>query len=348
MELSENASDQEGTDKGGGVGLPPIHEVDLQSDLALQPGPATEHFFITVDGDPALKEQAASADPEVLELQSITTFLTLPIVTARANLGKKDPIINFAKSIVLTSDQYLQAATHLKNTREQAAREKEQKRGERVELQRRKLTEREEANARKAADREEVARLKEQRASEIALERARKAAERQRATREKAEKVALEATVRVARAAEKAERLALGHHQVEHRNSQVAETAEGREGVLDVGHASQIPPSMSGFSFAIPNSTFQPYPQVHAASMPTPLYQPQYQTPIYYTSPTHMSSTMPQSQHHFPQFHVPLRSTLPMVQFPLGCQIPLQRQEHPYPWMTQNLNADEVAPRGRE
>ena len=94
----------------------------------MQPGPTTEHFFVTVDGqDPALEEQAASANPNVFELQSLTTFLTLPTVTARANPAKNDPIINFAKSIVLTPDQYLQAASQLKITREQAAREKEQK-----------------------------------------------------------------------------------------------------------------------------------------------------------------------------------------------------------------------------
>ena len=223
-------------------------------------------------------------------------------MTTRANPGKKDPIIKFAKSIVLTSDQYLQAATHLKNTHEQATREKKQKRGERFKMQKQKLAKWDEANARKAADREEAARLKEQRASERALERACKAAERGRAAREKVEKVASAAAARVARAAEKAERLALRHRQTQHRNSQVAETAEGRKAVLDVGHTSPSIPSMSRFSFVFPNSSFQPYPQVYAASMPIPLHQPQFQTPFYYTSPMHMSSTCPNTSITFHNF----------------------------------------------
>ena len=159
----------------------------------------------------------------------------------------------------------------MKITREQVAREKEHKRGERLKMKRRKLAEQDEANVRKAADREEAAHLKEQCASKRALQQARKAAERERAAREKAEKVASAATARVARAVEKADRLALRHCQSQNRNSQVAETAEGREGELDVGHTSPSIPSMDGFSFALPNSSFQPYPQVPTASMPTPL-----------------------------------------------------------------------------
>jgi hypothetical protein len=142
----------------------------------------------------------------------------------------------------------------------------------------------------------------------------------------------------VARAAEKAERLAQRHCQSQSRNSQVAETAEGREGDLDVGRTSPSTPSMSEFSFALPGSSFQPYPQVPTTSMPSPLQQPQFQSPFYYTSPTPMSSTMPQSQRHFPQFHVPLRSTLPTLQFPTGFQILVHPHEHPYSWSTQNLN----------
>jgi hypothetical protein len=91
-----------------------------------------------------MEDEAIALDPEVSEPHSMTTFLTLPTMTARANPAKKDPIINFAKSIVLTSDQYVQAAMHLKNTRKKATREKEQKRGKRVELKRRKLVERDE------------------------------------------------------------------------------------------------------------------------------------------------------------------------------------------------------------
>ena len=148
----------------------------------------------------------------------------------------------------------------MKITREQATRKKEQKRRERLEIKRRKLAEWDEANARKAADREEAARLKEQRASERTLQQARKVVEREQATPEKAEKVALAVAARVARAAEKADRVALQHCQSQNRNSQVAKTVEGCEGELNVGHASPSIPSMGGFSFTLPNSSFQPYP----------------------------------------------------------------------------------------
>jgi hypothetical protein len=224
---------------------------------------------------------------------------------------------------------------HLKNTREQAIREKEQKRGERVELKRQNLTEQDEANARKVADKDAASCLKQQRASERALQQTRKAAEREQAACKKA---ASTAAARVVRAAQKAEWLAQRHRQSQSRNSQVVEMAEGREGKLDVGRASPTTPSMSEFSFALPSSPFHPYPQVRTASMPSPLQQPQFQSPFYYTSPTPMSSSMPQSQRPFRQFHVPLQSTLPTMQFPIGFQIPMHPHEYPYLWSTQNLN----------
>ena len=162
-------------------------------------------------------------------------------------------------------------------------------------MKRRKLVEWDEANMRKAANREEAARLKEQRASERALQQAHKAAEQERAARKKAEKVASAAA---ARAAEKADRLDLRHRQSQNRNSQVAKTAEGCEGELDVGHASPSTPSMGGFSFALPNSSFQPYPQVPTASMPTPLQQPQFQTPFYYQHPCRQTCPNPSITFH--------------------------------------------------
>jgi flagellar biosynthesis GTPase FlhF len=149
----------------------------------------TEHFFVNVDStDPRVEEEAAGLDPEVAKPHSLTRFLTLPTVIARANPSKKDPIINFAKSIVLTFDQYVQAAMQLKCTREEAAREKERKRGEKNESKQRKLAEREEENVRKVAHPEQAAWLKKQRAEERALQQAQRATKREEATREKAAK----------------------------------------------------------------------------------------------------------------------------------------------------------------
>lgn len=86
---------------------------------------------------------------------SITQFLTLPTVAARVNACSHDPIMDFSKSIMLTSKQYITIATQLKESKGEAARQNELAR-----------LEKEERRKRKEIERDEDCRAKEARAAE--------------------------------------------------------------------------------------------------------------------------------------------------------------------------------------
>jgi hypothetical protein len=76
--------------------------------------------------NPEEEENVGGLDPDVRHPNSITRFLTLPMVTQHSMPNSKDLVVNFARSIILMSDEYVAAATHLKETREKAVKEKEQ------------------------------------------------------------------------------------------------------------------------------------------------------------------------------------------------------------------------------
>jgi hypothetical protein len=70
-----------------------------------------------------LTEEVASLDPTVSAPESITQFLILPTITARANPQRRltDPVVDFTKSIMLTSDGYLNAVQQLQERRNQSS-----------------------------------------------------------------------------------------------------------------------------------------------------------------------------------------------------------------------------------
>jgi hypothetical protein len=177
----------------------------------------------------------------------------LSTVTARAKPRKADPIINFAKSIVLTSDQYMEVAQQLQNTQQEAARDKDKKREEKIELRKKKAAECEEASARKAIERAATVRLYEERAAERAAALAAKATEKEAIAQAKAAEAA---AARVARAAEKVHRLAHKTHDAELRRRRVAKSAEGHQVGFDVGASSSIAADSAEFSFSVPTSSF--------------------------------------------------------------------------------------------
>jgi hypothetical protein len=67
--------------------------------------------------------------------------------------------VDFSKSVILTSDQYVPAATKMQLARQDALREKEKNKLEREEAHKRKASEREEASVARALAREESQRL---------------------------------------------------------------------------------------------------------------------------------------------------------------------------------------------
>jgi hypothetical protein len=131
----------------------------------------------------------------------MTRFLMLPTVTTRINPKKRDPIVNFAKSVILTSDQYVEAAHQMKIRREEAAMVKECNREERVESHKRRAVKREEPMAQRALDHEESWRLKQQKATKQAETWACKAAEKEEGLCLRAARAAELAATRVAKAA---------------------------------------------------------------------------------------------------------------------------------------------------
>ena len=77
------------------------------------------------------------------EPESITRFLTLPTITARANPRRRDPILDFTQSKILTSDEYAAAVERQKEPKESVAQEKERLREEKEAAKRRKALEKE-------------------------------------------------------------------------------------------------------------------------------------------------------------------------------------------------------------
>ena len=158
--------------------------------------------------EPTPPEEIAVPNPTVQNPDSITQFLQLPSFTTRPNSRRRDLIVDYSKSVILTSTEHENAAIAIVNTREAAMKEKERQKQEREEMKKRKAAEREEANAQRLADREESLRRKEQRQQEKDVAQARKAAEREEAARQKAQRAAELAQARAEKAAEKSRRLA--------------------------------------------------------------------------------------------------------------------------------------------
>ena len=127
------------------------------------------HFFVDTDSfNPMLTKEVAGLNPTISTPESITQFLTLPMIIAWANPWRRliDPVVDFTKSVMLTSDGYLNAVEQLQEKRNQAVRIRERSRTDKAELKRRKLLEREEekrqreAWAMKVLQRPEVTRAK--------------------------------------------------------------------------------------------------------------------------------------------------------------------------------------------
>ena len=140
-------------------------------------------------------------------MDSITRFLTLPTVTKRNKTKSRDPIFDFTKSHILTSDKFTTAMQRLKESRENAAKEKERKAVEKEETKKRKATEREEAQVAKLLAREEAARAKSLRAAMRAEEQARKHLERPEATNLKVHRAAASKAAEAAEMTQRAHEL---------------------------------------------------------------------------------------------------------------------------------------------
>ena len=224
-------------DCGSEEQLPESGRVSIADELDQVPASTVLHFYVDADtSDPAIAEEAAGLDPTVSNPESITQFLTLPTITRRVPRRRlNDPIMDFTKSIILTSESYMNAVEKLQQKKEEATRAKERNRIEREETKRRKVLEREEEQRQREARAAELAEARAKKALERTA-RAKKALEREEAARAKAlwreevarlkaEREALRARARALRAAKRPGRRASRHPEV----SMVAESAEARQ-----------------------------------------------------------------------------------------------------------------------
>ena len=110
----------------------------LATEFEEEPSLGTEHYFIAADPtDEIAVEAIAAVDTNVENRESITTFLTLHATVPRASSRRHDPIMDFTKSVMLMSDEYVTAALEVWRTRLALADEKEQNRQNRDEAKKR-------------------------------------------------------------------------------------------------------------------------------------------------------------------------------------------------------------------
>ena len=298
----DSEADIEGVHTGSHVRLA---ESELEADFAREPDSSTEHFFVEIaEEDLSGEEEAADLEPEVEEPQSITSFLQLPSFTPTASRRRRDPIVDFAKSIILTGDAYNEAAESIRLARESAAQEKEHQKEAREETRKRKADERQQAAARKAASREESIRSREQRAAEKAAIKAQKTAEKETIARAKA-------TRAYAAALEKADRAAAvaGRRTRRATSSLAARASEN-------AHEHQVPEGLEGHGAFLAgqcasSSQFSPYvsPQHGLPFMQSPHLAPPQHPQFFFPSP----STFPPLS----QFDIRPHSMAPNTQYPL-------------------------------
>ena len=167
--------------------------MSMEAEFGEVPDSTAAHFFVAPDqSDEDVANELARLELDEGEPESITRFLTLPTITARANPRRRDPILDFTQSKILTSDEYAAAVERQKEAKESAAREKERLREEKEAAKRRKALEKEAraleaaaARERRSAEKELALRMRTERAAQVAAARAAKAAEKARLAAER-------------------------------------------------------------------------------------------------------------------------------------------------------------------
>jgi hypothetical protein len=79
---------------------------DIESQFAEVPASQVQYFFVdqhSLDAD--VDDEIGGLGLEISHPNSITRFLNLPTVIERSKSNTKDPIVNFAKSVILTLEE---------------------------------------------------------------------------------------------------------------------------------------------------------------------------------------------------------------------------------------------------
>ena len=84
----------------------------LAVEFAVEPCDVTEDYFIAADPeDNIVVEEICAVDSNIKNPESIIRFLTLLTVVPRATSRRRDSIMDFIKSVMLTSEEYVNATS---------------------------------------------------------------------------------------------------------------------------------------------------------------------------------------------------------------------------------------------
>ena len=158
MHVDDNEVDQRGHMESEDAPALELH--DIEDDLHAAPNATTEHFFVnTIALELELSEDIVRLEPNCTKPQSITSFLSLPTITQRSNPRRRtfDPIVNFSKSVLLTSKDYMNSIKQMQEQNVERERQKETAHIERAKAKRRKVQEQEERRVRWEAHQREEA-----------------------------------------------------------------------------------------------------------------------------------------------------------------------------------------------
>jgi hypothetical protein len=109
-------------------GMDETCEAETEASFKALASTNTSHYFVNVDPTDPEADDVGGLDREgTVGPHSVTQFLTLPTIAARATSRIRDPIVDFSKSIMLIADSYLAIVEYLQVQRDGAAREKERK-----------------------------------------------------------------------------------------------------------------------------------------------------------------------------------------------------------------------------
>ena len=114
VHVDNNEIDQRGHMESEDAPTLELH--DIEDDLHATPNATTKHFFVhTTTLELDLSEDIGGLEPNCTNPQSITFFLNLPTITQRSNPRRRtsDSIVNFSKSILLTSEDYMNSVQQM-------------------------------------------------------------------------------------------------------------------------------------------------------------------------------------------------------------------------------------------
>lgn len=122
---------------------------DLNLEMQQEPSPSTTHYFVQVEEEDGISSEDSEdledsgTECNMLEPVGAAQFLTLPALSVSTrNKSKNTATIDWEKSVMLTSDEYVEALEARTAQKEEAEKIREHKRREREDSRKRKMEQR--------------------------------------------------------------------------------------------------------------------------------------------------------------------------------------------------------------